>query len=391
MAAEIIKHWAAQLPQTPAIQSALNDFSHYAFKRAESWRWTPSQALFTPRSLSFADYEFSFSDTIADDFTQVEQAEVWVKALSDVPFAHLNVALLEKAFVMDIPAEYDDEQVNTIGIEVSEGLAQFSRVVVKAGEGSKSALWINVKLAPHAAAFPVIYLELSEKAELDVVLWIDGDSEAVQSALVCAKQADHSILRVNVAQMTVGAFSRIDVRNDMQGEEAEFYLGGVQSPAGNTILDLHAGLRHSQVGGKSHQILRGVVDESAFAQFDGMIYVDSIAQKTDAQQDSRYILLSENARSQSVPRLEIYADDVQCAHGSTAGNLDEDALFYLRSRGIDLEVAQKVLLLSFLHEAVVVEHEALSMNLRHAINISWTGEQEDEVDYHSSEESEAEE
>lgn len=371
----------SKLTNAEAAQSALATLQAYPFKRAEAWRWTPNQALFQDRTFTFADYEFSFNNTISDDFRADASSEAAVKALSDVPFAQLNLALLDKAFIMEIPAEHSDEQVNTMVLEVGQGEAQWSRVVVKAGARSESALWLNVRLAEGAAAFPVVCVELEEEAKLDVVLWIDGADGAAQSALVYAKQADRSVLRLNVAQMEVGAFSRIDVRNDMAGEEAEFYLGGVQAPMGDTVVDLHAGLRHLQVNGKSQQVLRGVVRESAFAQFDGMIYVDSIAQKTDAQQDSRYILLSDKARSQSVPRLEIYADDVVCAHGSTAGNLDDEALFYLRSRGIDLEVAQRVLLLSFLHEAVVVEHEALAANLHHAITLSWAGEVDDEVDY----------
>lgn len=358
----------------------MQNLRSYSFRRAEAWRWTPCAALFTPRPLSFADYEFSFSDSIADDFRADEQVSAAIAALVDVPWAHWNLATLDKAFVMEIPADYVDEQVNTLEVAVPAGVAQLSRIVIKAEAGSQSALWINLRLAENAAALPVIYVELAETAQLDVVLWIDGAPQAAQSALLYARQGAHSVLRVNVAQMDVGAFSRVDVRNDMQGEAAVFTLGGVQAPTGDSVVDLHAGLRHLQPDGNSRQVLRGVVNDAAFAQFDGMIYVDSVAQKTDAQQDSRYILLSPHARSQSVPRLEIYADDVQCAHGSTAGNLDDDALFYLRSRGVDLEVAQRVLLLSFLHEAVVVEHEALAENVHHAINVSWSGDlAEDEM------------
>ena len=133
-------------------------------------------------------------------------------------------------------------------------------------------------------------------------------------------------------------------------------------------------MRHLTENSESHQRVRGALDGSAQGIFDGMIYVAHGAQKTDARQDSRYILLSDSARSHSVPRLEIYADDVQCAHGSTTGKVDEEALFYLRSRGIGYEAARKMLILSFLHEAVVVEHEALSEAVHQTISDIWLGD-----------------
>ena len=135
-------------------------------------------------------------------------------------------------------------------------------------------------------------------------------------------------------------------------------------------------MRHLTENSESHQRVRGALDGSAQGIFDGMIYVAHGAQKTDARQDSRYILLSDSARSHSVPRLEIYADDVQCAHGSTTGKVDEEALFYLRSRGIGYEAARKMLILSFLHEAVVVEHQTLADAVHQTISDIWLGDDE---------------
>mgnify|MGYP000958086244 CR=1 FL=1 len=108
-------------------------------------------------------------------------------------------------------------------------------------------------------------------------------------------------------------------------------------------------------------------------------YFINNAQNQNVELDAPYILLHDNARSQSVPRLEIYADDVQCAHGSTTGRLDPDALFYLQSRGISLENARKMLILSFLHEAVVIEHPAILDAVHDSISRDWLGDNNEDT------------
>jgi len=109
--------------------------------------------------------------------------------------------------------------------------------------------------------------------------------------------------------------------------------------------------------------------------FDGTIYVAHGAQKTDARQNSRYILLHDNARSQSVPRLEIYADDVKCAHGSTVGQLNDAALFYMEQRGIDRKEAKLLLEFAFINEVIdKMELEPLRDRLHHLVEKRFRGE-----------------
>jgi Fe-S cluster assembly protein SufD len=116
--------------------------------------------------------------------------------------------------------------------------------------------------------------------------------------------------------------------------------------------DTHLTVRHARPDCSSHQLYKGILAGSARAVFNGRIIVDQDAQKTDANQSNRNLLLSDSATVYSNPQLEIFADDVRCTHGSTVGRLDEEAVFYLRSRGIARDEAIRMLTLAFAREVL---------------------------------------
>ena len=111
-------------------------------------------------------------------------------------------------------------------------------------------------------------------------------------------------------------------------------------------------VRHMVGGAFSRQTFRGIVGGTARAEFDGLVYVAPDAQKTEAYQENRSILLSEGAVAETHPQLEIYADDVKCSHGATTGYLNPDELFYLRSRGIPEKEARKMQMISFVSPVI---------------------------------------
>ena len=113
-------------------------------------------------------------------------------------------------------------------------------------------------------------------------------------------------------------------------------------------LNINIRTNHWAYNTKSSQIIKGIATDESVVNFNGNIYIDQKAQKTDGAQNHRALILSDDAVIQSVPALEIYADDVKCAHGSATGPLDSGALFYLMSRGISLKVAKEMLLSSFI-------------------------------------------
>lgn len=135
-----------------------------------------------------------------------------------------------------------------------------------------------------------------------------------------------------------------------RGSRADLYGMGV--PNGKERISNRIRLRHKAPLGQSNQVFRYVADQESLAVFDGKIIVEKDAQKIQAYQKSNNILLSQTARVETAPQLEIYADDVRCSHGATVGQLDQTALFYMRSRGIPYATARKMLVRSFLNETL---------------------------------------
>jgi Fe-S cluster assembly protein SufD len=144
-----------------------------------------------------------------------------------------------------------------------------------------------------------------------------------------------------------GVLVRNDINVSLDAPGAEAVLNGVLLPGTGEHLDVHTRLDHRAPHGRSREAFRAIVAEKARAVFNGKVIVHPDAQKTDSEQHIDSLLLAAGAEIDAKPELEIYADDVKCAHGATVGQLDEQALYYLRSRGIDLATGRTLLLLTF--------------------------------------------
>jgi len=149
-----------------------------------------------------------------------------------------------------------------------------------------------------------------------------------------------------------GKLARIETHVDVAGAEAEVELNGLYLCNGGRHADLTSVIDHREVGGQTRQLIKGVARKRGRGVFQGKIVVERGAQKTDARQYHHGMLLEEGAEIFAKPELMIHADDVQCAHGNTAGGLDERALFYMRSRGVPEAEARALLIESFLVEAI---------------------------------------
>ena len=149
-----------------------------------------------------------------------------------------------------------------------------------------------------------------------------------------------------------GAIVRNDVNAILDGEGGETTLNGLYMVEGTQLVDNHMRVEHAKPHCDSHELFKGILEGKARSVFSGRIYVHEGAQKTDAKQTNRNLLLSPDAVANSNPELEIFADDVRCTHGSTIGQLDETAVFYLRSRGIGEEAAKSLLTYAFAADIV---------------------------------------
>ena len=149
-----------------------------------------------------------------------------------------------------------------------------------------------------------------------------------------------------------GNITRNNLNFYHQGERIESTLKGITIIGDKQHVDHYTLVHHAEPNCESHQNYKGIFDGNATGVFNGKIYVEREAQKTDAFQQNNNILISEKATINAKPQLEIFADDVKCSHGCTIGQLDDDALFYLRSRGIPQKEAKALLMYAFSNEAI---------------------------------------
>ena len=149
-----------------------------------------------------------------------------------------------------------------------------------------------------------------------------------------------------------GRISRNNIRTKLDGEGLEAVLNGLYLSDGDQVSDHHMIVDHAKPYCDSHEYFNGILDDRARGVFHGRILVQQIAQKTDAKQTNKNLLLSDDATADTKPQLEIYADDVKCTHGATIGQLDDEAIYYLRTRGVPKPVAQRMLVHAFAGEII---------------------------------------
>jgi len=202
-------------------------------------------------------------------------------------------------------------------------------------------------------AFATLFteLELADNASATLIRIQDEAPNRVLVERLNARLGRNA--RLTVVSIDLGGkLVRNDTNIRLEAEGAEVQLHGLYAPAGNTHVDNHTRIEHCAPHCLSREFFRGVVGESAHAVFNGKIVVHEGARKTDSEQRVANLLLSPKAVVNAKPELEIYNDDVKCAHGATFGQLDEDAVFYLRSRGLDREAARSLLTYTFAYRII---------------------------------------
>ncbi len=165
------------------------------------------------------------------------------------------------------------------------------------------------------------------------------------------KQAKSSNFKINTITLN-GGLVRNDLFIDVDGENVDTHLNGTYVLKGNQHVDNHTTVDHLKANCESNELYKGVVDENATAVFNGKVFVRQDAQKINAYQSNGNVLLSDSASVNSKPELEIYADDVKCSHGSTTGQLDDEAIYYLRARGISEKSAKALMVTAFIGDVI---------------------------------------
>ncbi len=218
---------------------------------------------------------------------------------------------------------------------------------------------------------PVLEVELRERACLSHVLLQDEARQALHFSTVYAAVGQGAAY--DSFSLALGAaLARHEVHARLQGRGGAVQVNGAQLLSGVRHADLTSTIAHDAPACTSRQTVKNVLSGSSRAVFQGKIVVARAAQKTDGYQMNQALLLSDTAEIDSKPELEIYADDVKCSHGATAGALDEEQLFYLRSRGIPASEAHAILVRAFLADGLaLIDDEAVRGLLEQAVDRSW--------------------
>jgi Fe-S cluster assembly protein SufD len=288
-------------------------------------------------------------------------------------FAALNTAFLNdgvyihirKGTVLELP-------IHLLFVSTSSSAPQMMhpRNLIVAEEASQIAIVEDYVSLGGGTAFCNTVTEL-----------IAGESAVVSHYMLERESTDTfnvSTLRIqqarsaNVATHSIllgGGLVRNNVHPVLNGEGGECLINGLFIGSGRQHLDNYMLVEHAKPHCESRQFYNGILDGQAHGVFHGRIIVHKDAQKTDAKQTNRNLLLSDDAQIDTKPQLEIYADDVKCTHGATIGQIEENALFYLRTRGIDEASARKLLLLAFASECLDrMKEDSVRMYLEGLIN-----------------------
>ena len=271
-------------------------------------------------------------------------------------FAALNTAFLRDAAIICLDPERTlTEPVHVLHVATSRDTAHaiYPRTLLVAGAGSRCVLiedFVSLGAGPYFSA-PVTEIALGANASLEHIRLQREGMDGFHVAACAVGQAAGS--RYEAVSLALGGrISRLDL-NITQGEaECDTVLNALTMIGRRQLADMHSFVDHAQPRGRLRQMQKCVVGGGAHAVFNGKVMVREGAVQTDAAQSFRGLLLSDRAHIDTKPQLEIFADDVKCAHGAAIGQLDSDQLFYLRSRGLSADSALNLLTYAFAAEVI---------------------------------------
>ena len=288
---------------------------------------------------------------LAESGDLVERCMGRLPMVDDNPFAALNTAFAADGAFVYIPDGTTVEQPIQLLFFATPGdkpVMSHPRNLVWLGQGAKASVIETYAGTPGSVYLTNALTEatVSPNARLDVYR-IQRESEAAYHIATTVSRQERGS-RYSLTPVVLGAaISRHDVWMGLEGEGGEGTLNGLYVVGGRQHVDHSTVIDHAMPHCDSHEYFNGILDDHARAVFNGRIIVRPGAQKTDSKQTNNNLLLSKHARADSQPQLEIYADDVRCTHGATLGPLDDNALFYLRSRGMDAARARAMMTYGF--------------------------------------------
>ena len=383
-------------------QSAIELFRQKGFPttRQENWKYTDVRTItrHTFSTIVHPEIEPAAQELAKIKFTELDCHELVIFNGQYAPDHSRTGALPEGVIVCDLPqalGHYDELLTQYIARYADDNVSAFTALntaFIQNGcfiyvpdnaviDKPINILYLSGMVSNKLATLPHNVIVLGKNAEATVIESYIGLDESnyftntvTEASLAFGSRLSHyKIQQESRNSYHIGSFyvcqekdsyceshsislgaslARNDIHAQLNAEGAEIILNGLYMADGKQHIDNHTRIDHLQPNTRSVEHYRGILNDSARGVFNGKVVVHQDAQKTDAQQSNANLLLSDNAEVDTKPELEIYADDVKCAHGATVGQLDQNMLFYLRSRAIEEETAKSLLCFAFADEVI---------------------------------------
>ena len=365
----------------------LNQFAENGFpnKRVEDWKFSDLNQIISSNIENLrlqSNFEISkIDETIFIDKFLHNKIVFLNGVISNVDFSHENDTKV--LLTRDLNQNENFNEVNPL-VSLNNALtANYIRVTVKENYSFNKPLIIynvTTKDLKSTALNLKTDIVLEKNSSLKVINLFDDNSEnnfinivqnfdIAQDAILKNYKIDHkknsnikycynninlekNSISENFIYSTGSKFIKNEINCNLNDEYSSAFINGIINLKNSQHHEIKTNINHLAENTKSYQLIKSVLNDNAKGIYQGKIYVDSKAQKTNGYQLSKALLLNENTEFDGKPELEIYADDVKCSHGATSGNLDEDAIFYLMSRGLSHQQSKELLINGFLLDAV---------------------------------------
>ena len=313
------------------------------------------------KELSKVDVENSEVFTLKNAWNNADNAEIFstyfnILANNGLAFTDLNLAYAKDGFFLKVPKNTIIEKpihVFYLSDNQSENTFYNVRNLLIAEEGAQ------VEIIESHHNFDDSFVLTNSVTEIFAHPNSKADWHKLQNDSDTSYLVDHTFAkqeRDSLATVNTFSFGGKLVRNNLDfihnGENINSFMNGITVISKDQLVDHHTAVHHKTPNCESYQNYKGIYKDQSHGVFNGKVFVEKIAQKTNAYQQNNNVLLDEGAKIDTKPQLEIFADDVKCSHGCTVGRLDPDALFYLRSRGISKNEAKALLLYAFANDAM---------------------------------------
>lgn len=274
----------------------------------------------------------------------------------DNAFTALNTAFAQEGVVIHVPANTTVEAptiLRFISDARSVNVASQPRNLFIVEANAEVKVAESFRTLGDQASFTNVVTEiiLAEDARMEYYKVQNESDMAYHIGTTQVDQKDRSYFYSATVTLD-GGFIRNNLNIALDGSECEAHMYGLYFPNGRQHIDNHTLVDHRQPNSHSNELYKGILEDRSTGVFNGKIFVRQDAQKTNAYQSCKNVVLSNDATMNTKPQLEIFADDVKCSHGTTTGKLNEEALFYLRSRGIPKDEAQSLLMYAFAEDVI---------------------------------------